>query len=347
MAESALYVYVSHQRGRQISVLRMSNATGELNKLQDVPVAGNAMPMAVSPDRRFLFTALRTEPFSIASFAIDGASGMLTHLGYAPAAESAAYICTDRAGRFLFSACNPSERSRRTGLVSVSAIGPHGFVHAPHQVIRTPPKAHATLPDPSNRFVFVSSCDGDVMVRYAFDAAAGLLDPDVLPPLLVQPESGPRHFVFHPNNRFMYLLNEYDASIYAYTYDVRAGAFSEIQIASTLPPNFTKEQSARAADLHFTPDGKWLYASVRASLTLAVFRVDAMTGRLTSAGHFPTVDEPRGFNIDPFGRYLLAAGLRANSLAAYRIDPDTGALGKLAEYPTAEGPNWIEFVRLP
>ena len=347
MAESGMYVYVSHERGRQISVLRLSPATGELSKVQEIRLRGNVMPMAVSPDRRFLFAAVRTEPYAFASFAIDAADGTLTHLGYAPAPESAAYISADHTGRFLFSACNPPVRERRTGFISVSAISAHGQIFAPHQVMRTPPKAHAVLRDPSNRFVFLSSCDGDLMVRYLFDAAEGLLDPDALPPVLVRPQSGPRHFVFHPNNRFMVLVNEYDASVYTYGYDVRRGALSEIQVSSALPPDFEKKVSARAADLHFTPDGKWLYVSVRSTRTLAIFSVDTATGLLTPAGHVPTVDEPRGFNIDPFGRHLLAAGRLANCLVVYGIDPETGALGRRAEYPTAEGPNWVEFVRLP
>src|SRR5687768_7296936 len=100
MAESGLYVYVSQQGEKQISVYRMSPA-GELDKVQDVSVTGKAMPMAVSPDRRFLFIALRTEPYSIASFAIDGANGTLTHLGNGPAHDSSPYISTDRTGRFL------------------------------------------------------------------------------------------------------------------------------------------------------------------------------------------------------------------------------------------------------
>src|SRR3954464_6844403 len=172
MPEVAMYAYVSQQGARQISVFRMSSS-GELNKIQDISVSGKAMPMAVSPDRRFLFCALRTEPYSIASFAIDGASGTLTHLGNAPAVESAPYISVDRSGRLLLAAYNPeaSTPTRRTGWISVSAIGPHGHVQPPHQVMRTPPKTHAILPDPSNRFAFASSCDGDVMVRYAFDAA--------------------------------------------------------------------------------------------------------------------------------------------------------------------------------
>jgi 6-phosphogluconolactonase len=185
------------------------------------------------------------------------------------------------------------------------------------------------------------------MVRYAFDAATGLLDPDPLPHVLVRPQSGPRHFRFHPNNRFMYLLNEYDASLVTFGYDARNGALSELQISSAIPPGFDAGATARAADLHFTPDAKWLYASVRGSSTLAVFKVDGLTGMLTPAGHFPTLKEPRGFEIDPFGRYLVAAGRLTNSLVSFRIDAETGGLTKLAEYPTAEGPNWVEILRLP
>jgi len=347
MAESGIYVYVSHQGSRQISVLRMSPATGELSRIQDVEVNGKAMPMAVTPDRRFLFAALRTEPYSIVSLAIDGASGMLTPLGYAPATESSPYISTDRTGRFLLAAYNPAERSRRAGLISISAISHQGYVFPPHQVIRTPPKTHAILPDPSNRFAFASSCDGDVMARFAFDAATGLLDADPLPPVLVRPGAGPRHFVFHPNNRFMYLLNEYDGSLCTFGYDAHNGSLSEIQISSAVPPEFEAGRVVRAADLHFTPDGQWLYASVRAAPTLAVFRVDGTTGLVTPAGHFATAKEPRGFNIDPFGRYLLAAGLLTNMLVAFRINPETGALAKLAEYPMGDGPNWVEIIRLP
>ena len=303
-------------------------------------------PPEFMKDYRFLFVGLRTEPYSFASVAIDGANGMLTHLGNAPAVASTPYICADATGRFLLAAYNPEAGTRRTGWISVSAIGPHGHLQPPHQVIRTPPKTHAILRDPSNRFVFASSCDGDMMVRYAFDAATGLLNPDALPPVLVQPKSGPRHFVFHPNYRFMYLLNEYDGSLYSFSYDARNGALSEIQVSSAVPPDWDKEKIARAADLHFTPDGKWLYASVRASLSIAVFRVEGVTGLLTPAGHFPAAKEPRGFNIDPFGRYLIAAGLHTNTLTVNKIDAETGALMKLADYPTGDGPNWIEFVRL-
>ena len=268
MAESGMYVYVSQQGARQISVFRMSPASGELSKVQDVSVTGKAMPMAVSPDRRFLFVALRTEPYSIASFAIDGANGMLTHLGNAPAPNSAPYICTDRTGRFLLGAYNPESEAagRRTGWISVSAIGPHGYVQ---RAASGDTHAAQDAFDPAGSFQpfrvrgeLRRRRDGALCVRRRDGAAS---NPDPLPPVHVQPKAGPRHFVFHPNYRFMYLLNEYDGSLYSYGYDARNGALSEIQVSSTVPPDLDKERIVRAADLHFTPDGKWLYASGRAS----------------------------------------------------------------------------------
>ncbi len=354
MNESGIYLYVSEDGSQRISVLRMTPDSGELTQIHEVPVTGKVMPMAVSPNRRFLYAALRSKPYSIANFSIDGLTGMLTHLGYTPVSDSMVNVTTDRTGRFFFGAINPPDESsqsdryhaRRTGQISLSAIGDSGFIQSPYELFRVPPKLHAVSPDPSNRFIFGTCCDADIIVRYTFDATTGLMNPDPLPPVMTKRKAGPRHFKFHPNNRFMYLVNEYDATVYTFKYDVRNGSLSELQIVSALPPEF-QEPIGRAADLHFTPDGKWLYVSVRNSLSIAAFSVDASTGLLTLLGHFPTAKEPRSFCIDPFGRFLIAVAKNSNILVSFRINPETGALTKFGEFPTGKGPNWIECVRLP
>jgi hypothetical protein len=114
---------------------------------------------------------------------------------------------------------------------------------------------------------------------------------------------------------------------------------------SALPPNFDGKPAA--ADLHVTPDGKFLYASERTSSTVAGFRIHSGTGMLTAIGSVPTEKQPRGFNIDPSGRYLLAVGQLSHSLSSYSIDPASGRLTKLREYPMGKNPNWIEIVDLP
>ena len=153
MAESGMYVYVSHQGGNQISVLRMSPATGELNKVQDVSVTGKAMPMAVSPDRRFLFVgaahrAVLDRELRDRRRERDADPPRERARGR----ERALHLHRSH-GQVPARRLQPGGgAARRTGWISVSAIGPHGYVQAPHQVIRTPPKTHSILPDPVQSF---------------------------------------------------------------------------------------------------------------------------------------------------------------------------------------------------
>jgi 6-phosphogluconolactonase len=130
-----------------------------------------------------------------------------------------------------------------------------------------------------------------------------------------------------------------------YAWDAARGLLKLEQSTTTLPPGFTGKPWA--ADLHLTPDGRFLYASERTSSTLAAFKVDAATGQLQSIGHTPTEKTPRGFAIDPSGRYLIAAGQESHGLSLYAIEPATGALGKPSRIDVGRNPNWIEIVDTP
>jgi len=118
-----------------------------------------------------------------------------------------------------------------------------------------------------------------------------------------------------------------------------------LQTRTTLPAGFNGKPWA--ADLHLTPDGRYLYASERTSSTLSAFRVDAATGMLEPLGQTPTEKTPRGFAIDPQGRYLIASGQDSHSVSVYAIDAATGALGTPKRLPVGKNPNWIEIVEMP
>ena len=354
MSESKFYAYVgNHATG--VTVLSLSPETGKMAKLQEVRIRGDKVAedvrggrfigLALSPNNRFLYVSNRTFPYSIHTFAIDGATGSLTHLLESPTAESPNFISTDRTGRFLLASHNPPDRKRRTGMVSVAAIN-EGMALAPHQVIHTPPKTHSILTDPSNRFAMAPACDADLVIRFHFDVNTGTLNPDGLAPLYTRPAAGPRHHRYHPNGKFIYMDNEFDGTIYCYSFDARNGAVAEIQIAHSRPPKMDKEGNVRASDLRFTPDGKWLYVGVRGTSCMAIFGCDPVTGLLTLKGHVDTPLEPRGFYIDPFGRYLLHSAYLSNSVIAYKINSATGELTKAADI-AIDGPNWIKIVRLP
>ena len=151
--------------------------------------------------------------------------------------------------------------------------------------------------------------------------------------------------MFHPNESLVYVLGERDGSMTVLDYDVRSGQLREKQRVSALPPGF--QGNPLAADLHLTPDGRFLYGSERTSSTLTGFTVDPTSGTLSLIGSVPTETQPRGFNIDPSGRYLLAVGQLSHALSSYQIDANTGHLTKLTEYPMGKNPNWIEMLNLP
>jgi len=336
---SGLFVYISNAESREIGVYGLDSAKGDLIHIESVPVSGNVFPLAVSPDRRFLYAALRTEPFTVVSFAIDASTGCLTELGSAPLPDSMAYISTDRTGRYLLAASYPGNK------LSVSPIGAHGFVQPPQSVMRTELNAHCVITDASNRFVFCTTLGSDVVMQFRFDAAKGVLTANAPATVKVAPGAGPRHLALHPNNHYVYLLNELDASLYAFEMDPVAGTLQELQTVSAQP--LEPLEKPAAADLHLTPNGAFIYASVRASNTLAAFRVDPATGRLEPAGQYVTEEMPRGFNIDPYGRYLICVCQRSHSATVYAIEQETGALAALRSYPVGQSPNWVEVVRLP
>lgn len=340
-AGAATVAYVSNADSQDIYVLQL-NDDGSVNLIDKVDTGSTVMPLAISPDRRFLYASLRGQPYSVVSYAIDPASGKLKQLAKAPLADNMANIATDKTGRYLFSASYTGHR------ISVNAIGADGTVQAPPlAVIPTGKNAHSVQVDPDNAFLFASNLGSDMIMQFRFDAATGRVTPNDPPSVATKAGAGPRHFVFSNDKRFVYSTNELDATVNTYAYDARAGALKLLATDSALPDAFQSAEQLAAADLHLTPDGRFLYASERTSNTLTGYRVDAASGRLARVLNIPTETQPRGFNIDPRGRYLLAVGQRSNALTSYAIDRDSGALKLLFRYTLGRNPNWVEIIDLP
>jgi 6-phosphogluconolactonase len=343
-AQAATFVYVSNAESNDIYVLRLNQQTGELTLVETISIpgvikSGGSTPMAVSPDRRFLYVATRGEPQGVASFAIDPRSGKLKFIGGGPLTDSMAYIATDRAGRFLFAASYPGHK------ITVSPIGPQNIIQPTQQILPNHTNAHAILADAKNRYALAPTLGNDLINVFRFNAATGNLEPNTPPSVSVTEKSGPRHLVFHPNGKLVYVLGELDAAVHVFDYDGEKGRLKEKQSVSALPPGFTGKPAA--ADLHITPDGKFLYSSERTSSAITGFRVNPADGTLTPIESIPTEMSPRGFAIDSAGRYVFVVGQRSNRMSGYKIDPVTGKLSKLQELPMGKGPNWVEIVDLP
>ena len=337
-------VYVSNAADPSISVLSLGRTKGDVELIEkiDIPGAGEpsptSMPLALSPDGRFLYAALRSEPFTVVGFAIDREGGKLTHLHSAPLDASMAYIRVDRTGKWLLAASYPS------GKVTVNPIDADGKVGAPaSQTLTDRPKAHCIALDAENEHAYCAVLEQDLILQMTFDAASGKLSPNTPGEIATKSGAGPRHLALHPSGRFLYLITETTATIGAYAVDKKSGTLKELQFVGMLA-GAPKEKPA-AADLHVTPDGKFLYGSERSSNILVGFRIDPDKGTLALAARSPTETTPRGFGIEPRGKFLLSVGLASHNMTAYAIRPN-GSLDPVKQHAMGKNPNWIEFADL-
>jgi 6-phosphogluconolactonase len=359
-ALAGTFVYVSNAEDGDIGMYTLQ-ADGSLQPGQRFKAEKLVMPLAVSPDKRFLIAAVRSKPFQAYSYSIDKSSGALNLVGTGTLAESYPYIAFDRSGRFLLGA------SYGANQVGVNPVGADGRVGEPLQVIPTARNAHSIRTDNTNRFVFVPHLGTDQVFQFLFDEKSGRLSANTPPVLQLKQGSGPRHLIVSSDNRFVYLLNEMTGMVTTLSLDPNAGTLKELDSVSVLPPD-TKlvpgvprgavgtpgaNQAPRntandiwASDLHLTPNGRLLYAAERTSSTLAAFRVDTASGKLTYLGSTSTEKQPRGFNIDLTGRFVVVSGEQSDTISSYVIDAESGALKLIGRYPTGKGANWVEIVAL-
>ena len=348
------FVYVSNGEDGNISIFELEPDTGDMGMVNKVPAEQKVMHMALSPDDRFLYASIRAEPFSVITYLINPDTGNLSQISKELLPANMVYISVDQTGRFLLSV------SYNEAKIAVNPINLNGTVHPhPVQIISTGAKPHSILSDSSNRFVYVPHLGTSQIKQFLFDENNGTLVLNKPGVINTKDSSGPRHLEFSPNNKFVYVSNEIDGTVYAYELDNKTGVLKEIQRMSAMPRNFSlqydpedtktgtgidKVTNLGVADIHTTPDGRWLYVSERASSTIAAFAVDSESGMLTYVQNYETEKVPRAFNIDPRGHFVIVAGQESGYISIYEINQDTGELNYLDRYESGKSPNWIEIV---
>ncbi|MEG0007473.1 MAG: beta-propeller fold lactonase family protein [Aeromonas sp.] len=328
-------VYVANPVSGLIHVFRLDE--GELVSLQEVQTGGEVQPLVISPDRRWLYAGVRPD-FKVLSYPI-GVDGRLGTPASAPLAGSASHTCTDATGRLFFAA------SYAFNHLSVSPMDEDGRVLAPHQRIDDLMTAHSVtlLADgQESPSLLVASLKDDAIRRFAL-GEDGRLTPHPRGDLHTAPGAGPRHLALHPSNGDLYCLNELDGTLNRYHRE-EDGRIHERESLDMLPPGYEGERWG--ADLHLTPNGRFLYTSERASSLLTLFGVDEQDGSLTLLDHFATEACPRGFAIDHSGHYLIATGQESHNVAVHRIASETGQLSLSSRHPVGKGAMWVRVLML-
>jgi 6-phosphogluconolactonase len=362
MSEAKTFVYVSNAQDGNIDTYVMDTSSGSLTSVGKAEAGKLVMPMAISPNKKYLYAVVRSQPVRVLTFAIDPATGALSQKASAPLPDSMPYVSTDQTGRFLFTASYGGDK------IAVSPIGENGLVEAEAiQVIPTGRNAHSILPDRSNKFVYAATLGANQVLQFTFDSKTGKLTAN--DPASVSPEAGhgPRHLAFSPDNKNLYVLNELSGHVTQYAIDAGKGTLTVVDSISSVPPEAglawgaapapvgaapapaaaaPKDEKPKvwAADIQITPNGKFLYTTERTTNKIALFTVAPETGKLTYVTNFATEAQPRGIRIDPTGQYLVASGEKSDRVSVYKIDQGSGKLSEPTRFPVGNGANWVEIV---
>ena len=351
-AAASLVYFGTYTSGKSqgIYVSKFDSATGKLSAPELAAEAQNPTFLALSPAGKNLYAVSEmSKTGAVSAFAFEGQTGKLKLLNQQfSGGGGPCHVAVDATGKCLLVANYGSGSVAALPIQSDGSLG-EATTTLQHTGSGANPKrqagphAHFIRPSPDNRFTLDCDLGLDKIFINRLDPAEAKLNANDPPFATVPPGSGPRHFVFSHDGKFVYVINEIGGTITVFHYVATNAAMTEVQTISTLPKDFATNNTAAEIALH--PNGKFLYASNRGHDSIAVFAVDRETGKLTLLGHQSTLGRtPRHFAIDPTGRWLLAENQASDSVVVFALDPDTGKLKPTGQTITVGAPVCAVFV---
>ena len=337
-----------------IHAFELNADTGALKPVAQTTDVENPFFMSLSSDQRFLYSIHAKafggdEPEEVAAYALDGRSGKLKLINRASAKGSAScYLDVDSTGKAILVA------NYSSGDVASLPIGADGALGDPisyfkHEGSGADPKrqkgpnSHCFVVSPDNRFAFAADLGIDKVMSYRLDAATATLTPNDPAFTKSPPGAGPRHLTFHPNGKFVYVINEIGNTLSVYSYAAESGSLTDLQTISTLPADY--EGRTHTADVKITPDGKFLYGTNRGHDSIAAYRIGE-DGKLTLIEITPSLGKgPQNLAIAPGGQQLLCANMPGNNVIVFRIDANSGKLSALGDAVEMPMPSCIMIVK--
>ncbi|MFN0172318.1 MAG: lactonase family protein [Bryobacteraceae bacterium] len=357
-AEYYTYVgtYTANGKSKGIYVHKFDTATGKLSPLGVAAETDNPSFLTIHQNGKYLYAVNEIAKYqgkdtgTVTAFSIDRYTGRLTQINKVVTRGTIpCHLNVDRTGKFLVlvnygsgsTASFPIQPNG--GLGEAVSVQQHSGSSADLRRQKGP-HAHSINFSPDYRFAVVADLGLDKVLVYRFDSTNGKLAPNDPPSISVRPGAGPRHFSFHPNGRFGYVINEMQSTVTAMSYDAARGSFKQLQTLSTLPKGYDGSNNS-TAEVLVHPNGRFLYGSNRGHNSLAVFAVDPAKGTITYVENSPVLGKTvRNFAIDPSGQFVLVEYQDSDTIAIFRIDPKTGRLTPTGDKVDNPMPVCIRFL---
>jgi 6-phosphogluconolactonase len=336
-----------------IYVYRFDERTGRARLVSHTEGVCNPSYLAIAPDGRHVYACTESRMAgrgSVSAFEFDRSAGRLRLVNKVPSGgDNPAYVSVDGSGRWLavanytggsFVVCGIGTDGRLTPFVQRFAFEGHG-VNLQRQ---DRSHVHSAVFSPDMRHLYIQDLGLDRISMYPFDAGMGLpVDTVAVKRFAAAPGAGPRHLTFGPDGRFAYLVEEMGGMVDVYHYAPMSWTLDPIQRIAAHPDTATG--SWRSADIHLSPDGKFLYTSNRAESSITIFSVDKEKGTLQRIGYHSVYGrEPRNFTIDPTGNWLLVADQDSNQIVVYRIDKTTGEVKPISRRIRVPSPTYVRMM---
>lgn len=341
-----LYVGSYTPAGKGIYIYSMNSVTGSLKFMGLFPDTTNPSYLAVHPNKKWLFSVSETGEGAVSAYRIiDSATIELINTIYTKG-KNPCYLSIDNSGKYILAS---HYQSGSVVSLPIKIDGSLGNIASTIQDTgksindkrQAGPHAHCIVPAPEGNLFFSADLGTDFVYGYKLDTINGKLTS--ISKTSIKPGSGPRHLTFHPNKKWMYLLNELSGTVEGYLINKSSG---KLEIMQTLQVINDIKSGATASDIHIGRSGKFLYAAERdPENTITVFSIDLKTGFLNMVEKVPSGGMvPRNFAIDPAGKFLVVGNQKSDNLTIFSIDNKTGKLTKVGIQVGVQSPACVKFM---
>lgn len=326
----------------------------ETGDLTPAPVTGNKENpsyLSISPDKKYLYAVSEVNDYnhqdsgSVTAYKIEP-DGSLTKLNQvATFGNHPCHVCVAPDGKTVVAS------NYTSGSISIYQVNADGSLGDMPQLIQHEgfgpdtarqqgPHAHSSQFTADGKALLTADLGLDKVLLTTWSADSGNYVPAAQPFIAMSPGTGPRHFDFTADGRFLYVMTEMASTVSVV--EKTDSAWIVIQEIPSLPEGYAIKAGA---DIHLSPDGRFVYCSNRGHNSIAVFSRDVASGKLSLLQNEPVQgDWPRNFTLSPNGKFLLVANQRSNNITVFSVDPENGTLSFTGKNYALPSPVCLQFL---